>query len=41
MLDAMETDDGELTSNLLWDDSIERNAQWVILGIKPKRIFLE
>ena len=30
MLDAMDTDDGEVTSDLLWDDSIERNAQLLV-----------
>ena len=29
-LDAVETDDGDLTSDLLWDDSIERNAQIIV-----------
>ena len=30
MLNAMDTDDGEVTSDLLWDDSIERNAQLLV-----------
>ena len=39
MLDAMETDDGELTRDLLWDDSIERNAQLLVddIGNEAKK----
>ena len=33
MLDAMETDDGELTNDLLWNDSIERNAHLLVNDI--------
>ena len=37
MLDGIETDDGDLTSDLKWDDSIEKNAQILINEISNQR----
>ena len=34
MLDAMETDEGDLISDLVWDDSIERNAELLVDDIR-------
>ena len=34
MLDAMETDGGDSISDLVWDDSIERNAQLLVDDIR-------
>ena len=37
MLDGIESDDGDLTSDLIWDDSIEKNAQILINEISDQR----
>ena len=37
MLHGIESDDGDLTSDLIWDDSIEKNAQILINEISDQR----
>ena len=37
MMDGIESDDGDLTSDLIWDDSIEKNAQILIDEISDQR----
>ena len=37
MLDGIDTNDGDLSSDLIWDDSIEKNAQILIDEISNPR----